>query len=763
MKPTVSLLAGLLFTFSMGVSAAPAVVDSDGDGIPDSVELAFGQNPFSFDSYPDTDGDGIPDFIETNLTGTDPNVDDSVLCAGAGGAANITGQWDTRIATNLANPVDFKTDELLGLSICQNGGVTVFGNGYSTSASFNGTNFSAQWVDPDETVTVTATYTAGIGAFSLGRLEGTVSFNGQSRPFRADRRALTPPASANVSAIYGLQVKALEPSDEAIDRPINPSNFGGQIVVSGAKGTIATLYTDDGIPLAGYYVPALGALYFKNTFPRVEDADNDTQVDDLVTETVEVYAMGLEAPSGKVGGMFRGEIETQQSIDFDYLSSPGVNKSRRDSYDVYGKAQLPMITFSTYNRSDGVRTNFSLNNVPTSADQISIAGVGLGSTDIVGGTSGIVMEDAVTQRSRFPGFTNGESVGISGNGSNLNITRIGYNTASGSLLTDGMYAFTVTGDADSGNPTTYSGTYTAATSPLPVATGLQLDGTPLSTSTALTDVRPGQTHTLTWNSVAGAAQYVVRIRDTNDSSEQWWSFTTGTSMTLDPRLFDPNLSYSILLEAREGTSGPASLNRSITDGYLIVTATTFLDVPASNFFLNWIEALALSKITTGCGGDNYCPDSPVTRAQMAVFLERGIRGASYTPPPCTGGVFGDVPCSGGFFDPWIEKLAADGITTGCGGGNYCPANSVTRQQMAIFLLRAKYGSSYTPPPCTGTQFLDVPCTGGIFDPWIEKLAAEGITAGCGGGNYCPTNPVTRAQMAAFLQRTFGLPYYEHLW
>jgi hypothetical protein len=53
-------------------------------------------------------------------------------------------------------------------------------------------------------------------------------------------------------------------------------------------------------------------------------------------------------------------------------------------------------------------------------------------------------------------------------------------------------------------------------------------------------------------------------------------------------------------------------------------------------------------------------------------------------------------------------------------------------------------------------FADVPCTGGIFDSWIEDLAARGITGGCGGGNYCPDNPNTRAQMAAFLVITFGL-------
>ena len=78
--------------------------------------------------------------------------------------------------------------------------------------------------------------------------------------------------------------------------------------------------------------------------------------------------------------------------------------------------------------------------------------------------------------------------------------------------------------------------------------------------------------------------------------------------------------------------------------------------------------------------------------------------------------------------------------------------------MAIFLLRAKYGSDYVPPAVgdEGTGFNDVP-SNGFAAAWIKQLAAEGITGGCGGGNYCPNNTVTRSQMAVFLQRTFNLP------
>jgi hypothetical protein len=105
------------------------------------------------------------------------------------------------------------------------------------------------------------------------------------------------------------------------------------------------------------------------------------------------------------------------------------------------------------------------------------------------------------------------------------------------------------------------------------------------------------------------------------------------------------------------------------------------------------------------------------------------------------------------FTLYIASLVANGLTAGCGGPNYCPTSSVTRQQMAVFLLKGKYGLCYTPPPCTGTVFLDVLCQGSPFDPWIEALAALQITGGCGGGNYCPTSPVNRQQMAAFLLKT----------
>jgi hypothetical protein len=142
---------------------------------------------------------------------------------------------------------------------------------------------------------------------------------------------------------------------------------------------------------------------------------------------------------------------------------------------------------------------------------------------------------------------------------------------------------------------------------------------------------------------------------------------------------------------------------------------------------------------------------------MAVFLLKSKLGAAHVPPACAG-IFGDVACPSLFAD-WVEELYAAGITGGCNASPllYCPGAPVTRAQMAVFLLKASLGSSYAPSNCTGTVFDDVPCAGGIFDPWIEDLARRGITGGCGGGAYCPAAPNTRGQMAVFLVKAFGLP------
>jgi IPT/TIG domain len=194
-------------------------------------------------------------------------------------------------------------------------------------------------------------------------------------------------------------------------------------------------------------------------------------------------------------------------------------------------------------------------------------------------------------------------------------------------------------------------------------------------------------------------------------------------------------------------------NLDLTTGTLPKAwVSDFLDVPNFNVFNSYVVTLVRNAITAGIGGGLYGVGQSTLRQQMAVFLLKAKYGVCYVPPPCTG-VFDDVPCPS-TFAAWIEDLADQGITGGCGGDNYCPQNPVRRDQMAVFLLKTKYGAAYTPPPCTGV-FDDVDCAS-PFAVWIEQIFEEQITTGCGGDNYCPLNPNTRGQMAVFLTKTFNL-------
>jgi hypothetical protein len=220
--------------------------------------------------------------------------------------------------------------------------------------------------------------------------------------------------------------------------------------------------------------------------------------------------------------------------------------------------------------------------------------------------------------------------------------------------------------------------------------------------------------------------------------------------------FEIKSSYSICIRSTDGGGLSTTKAFTVTVNNLVDTQT-FEDVPSTYWAWQFIERLYNAGITGGCSTSplNYCPESEVTRAQMAVFLERGLHYPASFTAPNVAPTFNDTV--GHWAEDWIEALKNDGITSGCAVGSYCPENPVTRAQMAVFLLRAKYGSSYTPPSVgAGTGFEDVPPDHWAAG-WIKQLAAEQITGGCGGGDYCPDSPVTRAQMAVFLVRTFSLP------
>ena len=175
--------------------------------------------------------------------------------------------------------------------------------------------------------------------------------------------------------------------------------------------------------------------------------------------------------------------------------------------------------------------------------------------------------------------------------------------------------------------------------------------------------------------------------------------------------------------------------------YTATYAAVFSDI-ASTPFGREIEWAAKNGITTGCGGGRYCPTDPVTREQMASFIVRALGLTAGATPDR----FDDIAAS--IHRANINRLATAAITSGCGGGHFCPNQVVTRGQMAAFLGRALELSAGGTPD----RFNDI--AGSIFRVDINRLAAAGVTSGCGGGAYCPADVVTREQMAAFLYRAF---------
>lgn len=179
----------------------------------------------------------------------------------------------------------------------------------------------------------------------------------------------------------------------------------------------------------------------------------------------------------------------------------------------------------------------------------------------------------------------------------------------------------------------------------------------------------------------------------------------------------------------------------------------FTDVAPGHAAYHYIEALVDSGATAGCTADRFCPGGVVSRAQLAIILVRAIYGAGTEPPAASGSVFVDVQPAD-LAAAYIEQLFADGLVGDCGGGNYCPGAPVTRDQLAKILLLLIHGQGYTPPLASGV-YADVPLDHWAAD-WIEQLSAEGITAGCAEGYYCPSQLVTREQLSILLGRALQL-------
>ena len=170
----------------------------------------------------------------------------------------------------------------------------------------------------------------------------------------------------------------------------------------------------------------------------------------------------------------------------------------------------------------------------------------------------------------------------------------------------------------------------------------------------------------------------------------------------------------------------------------------FADVPKSSLFSDAIAWAKTEGITKGCNPPNntrFCPSDIVTRGQMASFFVRFLKLA-----PIDTDAFTDDDES--VHERDINAIANAGITRGCNppsNTEYCPTDAVTREQMATFLDRV-----LDLPETTTDYFTDD--DGSIHEGAINRLAASGLTSGCGDSSFCPREGMTREQMVTFLYR-----------
>lgn len=228
-------------------------------------------------------------------------------------------------------------------------------------------------------------------------------------------------------------------------------------------------------------------------------------------------------------------------------------------------------------------------------------------------------------------------------------------------------------------------------------------------------------------------QWIGIVGHSGNASPSWphLHFEITDERVTDPYGTHQMNPYPSLLAARER-------------GDLPLDGRRFLDVPATFSHHDAIIWLADNGITTGCGGRRFCPNVPVNRGQLATFLAKSLG----LPEPASLDHFRDVS-AGHTHARGIAQIAERGIARGAADGTYGPDRPVTREQMATLLSAARglQTAGIVPAPFTDVR-PDSVHAGAIAALWQQRivLGSDGL--------FHPARPVTRAEMAAFLQRSF---------
>ncbi|MGE5278700.1 MAG: S-layer homology domain-containing protein [Acidobacteriota bacterium] len=231
-------------------------------------------------------------------------------------------------------------------------------------------------------------------------------------------------------------------------------------------------------------------------------------------------------------------------------------------------------------------------------------------------------------------------------------------------------------------------------------------------------------------------------------------FEPGETATVRPNWLNPTaVAFSPLTSGASALTGPAGASYSTVDG-----SSDYGSIPP--------------HATGSCSATSNCftmfVSKPSTRPAAhwdATFTETlsSPRDGAHAWKLHLGDSFKDVPRSQLFYKK-IETVFHNAITVGCTVSSYCPDDDVPRDQMAIFLARAIAGGGANVPvsgsvggkpyncaPGGVSLYADVSPTS-IACKSIHYIAAQNVTTGCSAGLYCPTQLVTRAQMAIFVAK-----------
>jgi len=273
-------------------------------------------------------------------------------------------------------------------------------------------------------------------------------------------------------------------------------------------------------------------------------------------------------------------------------------------------------------------------------------------------------------------------------------------------------------------------------------------------------------------SSAGITSCTATFSDSQGHGIASWSWSDGgAGGTFSPSAAVQNPTYTapanttgadilVHLTVTATCDGPSPLSDSDTADLTVQPSGMFSDVPPDHWACAEIEACVDAGIVQGYGDGTYQPIVYVSRDQMAVYISRALAGGESNVPEFTGTPsFTDVPLT------WwalkhIEYAVANNVVQGYQDNTYHPEDIVDRAQMAVYVARAMVAPQGdaafdTYIPVAPRNFPDVPS-----DSWgykqIEYCVEHGVVQGYDDNLYHPEREVTRAQMAVYVCRAFGL-------